>query len=193
MASADRVQRPVLFDYTRNSRELPLIPGFRLEYRMAGEASMAEAYELTGQGPENAEKAAKKYDEAADWFHEAEDDYRRAEALKHEASVRWRVGGSADAVEDLKRAVFLYGRAGATSSRAYALADWAEIESGKSSPQTALDYLSQALEIASSEGDVKETEVLLQRMANIYTDAGETAIAHEYERLIPRQAHNPKN
>ncbi len=183
--SKDRseIQRPAIFDYSPRSRKLIVIPGFRTDYRVTGEATLAEAIATERRGgKQDLEQSLAKYEEAENWFREVEDDYALAHALEATAAALVRRGDIEKAIEKLEEAAFLYERAVAPSARAHTLANLGYAQYSQRNPAIALAQLEAALQLARQEGDHELTLTLLNKIADIYSNAGERMIADAYHK-----------
>ncbi|MEQ8791195.1 MAG: caspase family protein [Pirellulaceae bacterium] len=171
-------QRPVLFDFTRHSREISLIPGYRTNTANAAAEELSAAEKLLAPGTiEAANEAIEGFRSANFTASQAEDLRLMARAERGLARAYRRIADNRLAAQSYRNCVALYDRVGDRHESALRREEFGEFCGETDDRVQALELFYEALRLARSLGDHELTERVLIRIARLYHAAGEGAVA----------------
>jgi tetratricopeptide (TPR) repeat protein len=175
---APAYQRPVLFDFTVKSREIPLIPGYRTNLANAAVKELAEAEQALARGTsEDAKGAVKQFQSIFVLAWQAEDDRLMAAAQQGLARAYRRLGDRIQATEVYGSAAALWEHAEDRRAQAGILDELGEFHDSEGDSAQALERYSEALTLARAVGDREFEGRVVTRIARVYRRAGEGEIA----------------
>lgn len=175
------LQRPGIFDYSQESGRLVIIPGYLNNYDQAGQEAMAKAEAIEKRGGANhLDDALKRYEEAGNWFYEAANLKQCALSFERSAGILKQKGDRDGEAQMSVKAATLFHKAGDEDSTAGALEELAAATYSPKDPTQGLEILSLVLERYRTAGDKEREIAILERIADVYRDAGELLIASCY-------------
>jgi tetratricopeptide (TPR) repeat protein len=175
---AHAYQQPVLLDFTTESTKITLLPGFRQDYRFAGEDELAKAKKALTSG--DADGALKHYNEASNWFFEASDLQRIAAVYQAIGDVLAGTGNNTQARSNYEKAITIFDKIGAHLDQAGSFERLGEtLEANGNQPDALKSYLT-SIELGRRYGAAEITAKAINKIANLYSTAGEDDIATAY-------------